>query len=210
MRLWTHKRYPIPRYHGWAMECVCYQYLEGKWFSYQEVLLNHAVECSYNAIQYNILYTGLQRLRQNLIRGWRSQKTPHTLPSRASYEVSSVRIWKNIDCVIMALHCIFFPQSKQAVTNAVPNINHESIWVRTDIPAGKNYWPFVRGIHRSLVDSPHKGPVMQNIEVFFIITINKLLNIQLSCWWFETPYNLCNCHCNATSQSKSRKLSCYN
>ena len=23
------------------------------------------------------------------------------------------------------------------------------------------YWPFVRGIHRWLVDSPHKGPVMQ-------------------------------------------------
>ena len=24
-----------------------------------------------------------------------------------------------------------------------------------------HYWPFVRGIHQSLVDSPHKGPVMQ-------------------------------------------------
>ena len=24
-------------------------------------------------------------------------------------------------------------------------------------------WPFVRGIHRSLVDSPHKGPVMQKV-----------------------------------------------
>ena len=26
-----------------------------------------------------------------------------------------------------------------------------------------HYWPFVRGIHQSLVDSPHKGPVMQKV-----------------------------------------------
>ena len=24
-----------------------------------------------------------------------------------------------------------------------------------------HYWPFVRGIHRSPVDSPHKGPFMR-------------------------------------------------
>ena len=27
------------------------------------------------------------------------------------------------------------------------------------------HWPFVRGIHRSPVDSPHKGPVMQSFDL---------------------------------------------
>ena len=26
-----------------------------------------------------------------------------------------------------------------------------------------HYWPFVRGVHWSLVDSPHKRPVMKNL-----------------------------------------------
>ena len=43
-----------------------------------EVLLNHAVECGYKAIQYNIiLYTTLQRLRQNLIRLKVPKDTPY-------------------------------------------------------------------------------------------------------------------------------------
>ena len=28
-----------------------------------------------------------------------------------------------------------------------------------------NYWPFVRGIHQLLVDSPHKGPVMCRYDI---------------------------------------------
>ena len=36
-----------------------------------------------------------------------SQQTPHSLPSRASYGVSIVRIWEKIDCIITALHCTF-------------------------------------------------------------------------------------------------------
>ena len=31
------------------------------------------------------------------------------------------------------------------------------------------YWPFVRGIHLSNVDSPHKGPVMWSFEVLFVV-----------------------------------------
>ena len=34
------------------------------------------------------------------------------------------------------------------------------------------YRPFVRGIHRSPVDSPHKGPVTQT-DVFFDVSLNK-------------------------------------
>ena len=41
-----------------------------------------------------------------------------------------------------------------------------------------HYWLFVGGIHQSLVDSPHKGPVMPSIDVFFILGLNNLLNTQ--------------------------------
>ena len=36
-----------------------------------------------------------------------SHQTPHSLHSQTSYEVSVVRIWEKIDCVIMALHCMY-------------------------------------------------------------------------------------------------------
>ena len=38
-----------------------------------------------------------------------------------------------------------------------------------------HYWPFVWGIHRSPVDSPHKGPEMQRFDVFFCL-------FAISCW----------------------------
>ena len=40
-------------------------------------------------------------------------------------------------------------------------------------------------LHWSLVDSPHKGTVLQSFDVFFIIDLNKLLNRQSTVWWFE-------------------------
>ena len=35
-------------------------------------------------------------------------------------------------------------------------------------------WPIVRGIHRSLVDSPHKGPVMLGFHVYYDVSLNNL------------------------------------
>ena len=49
------------------------------------------------------------------------------------------------------------------------------------------YWPFVRGIHRSPVNSPHKGPVTRSFDVFFDLRLNKWLSKQSWGWWFETP-----------------------
>ena len=40
------------------------------------------------------------------------------------------------------------------------------------------YWPFVRGIHQSLVDSPLKGPEIQSVDfvvVVVVVRLNKLL-----------------------------------
>ena len=46
--------------------------------------------------------------------------------------------------------------------------------------------PFVKKFHNTLVDSPHRGPVMQSFSVSFVVSLNKLLNQQFSCWWFES------------------------
>ena len=45
------------------------------------------------------------------------------------------------------------------------------------------YWPFVRGIHQSPVNCPHKG---QWRGVFFDLRLNKQLSKQWWGWWFET------------------------
>ena len=46
------------------------------------------------------------------------------------------------------------------------------------------YWPFVRGIHRSPVNSQHKG--QRRFDVFFYLRLNKRSSKQSWGWWFET------------------------
>ena len=41
---------------------------------------------------------------------------------------------------------------------------HDDVIKRKHLP---RYWPFVRGIHRSPVNSSHKGPVTWSFDVFF-------------------------------------------
>ena len=36
-------------------------------------------------------------------------------------------------------------------------------------------WPFVRGIHRRPVNSPHEWPVTRSFDVFFDLCLNKRL-----------------------------------
>ena len=54
-----------------------------------------------------------------------------------------------------------------------------------------HYWPFVWGIHQSPVDSPHKGPLMSNLNVFFVVGLNKLLHKQLRCQWLQNDHVEC-------------------
>ena len=46
-----------------------------------------------------------------------------------------------------------------------------------------HYWPFLRGIHRSPVDSPHKGPAIRSFRVYLLLQ-------QRSYRWFKKPYAL--------------------
>ena len=61
------------------------------------------------------------------------------------------------------------------------------------------YWPFVRGIHRSPVNSSHKGQWRGALMFSLIFALNKRLSKQSWGWWFETPWRLLWRHCNAGS-----------
>ena len=58
------------------------------------------------------------------------------------------------------------------------------------------YWPFVWGIHRSLVNSPTKASDVE-FDVFFDLHLNKRLSKQSWGWWFEMPSCPLWHHCNA-------------
>ena len=56
------------------------------------------------------------------------------------------------------------------------------------------YWPCVRGIHRSPMESPHKG--QWRFDVFFDLRLNKRLSKHSRRRWFEMPSGLLWHHCN--------------
>ena len=77
-------------------------------------------------------------------------------------------------------------------------------------------WPFVRGIHWSLVffflhkgpssqvDPPYQRPVMQSF--FFVHSLNIPLNKESISWWFETPW--CSCDIKDWTFEPCRNLHC--
>ena len=78
----------------------------------------------------------------------------------------------------------------------------EMVWytvIHDDVIKWKHfprYWPFVRGIHRGPVNSPHKWPVTRNFDVFLNLRLNKRLSKQSWGWWFETLSRPLWRHCN--------------
>ena len=60
------------------------------------------------------------------------------------------------------------------------------------------YWPFVRGIHRSLVNSPHKGQWRGALMFSLIWRLSK----QSWGWWFETQSCQLWRYCNGTYSSE--------
>ena len=61
------------------------------------------------------------------------------------------------------------------------------------------YWSFVSGIHRSLVNSPHKGKWRGALMFSLNCALNKQLSEQSWGWWFETPLRSLWRHCNDCS-----------
>ena len=61
------------------------------------------------------------------------------------------------------------------------------------------YWPFVWVIHRSPVNSPHKGQWSGSLMFSLICAFNKRLTKQTGGWLFETPSCSLWRHSNAQS-----------
>ena len=67
---------------------------------------------------------------------------------------------------------------QKLLNNSFNNISVDEVnalkWPLASPHKGKtktvHHWPFVRGIHWSPVDSPHKGPVMYSFGVYFVVT----------------------------------------
>ena len=70
-------------------------------------MYENTVVCRCNVVeQIMILHTEMQWKEQNINQILNSQMAPHSSPSQASYGVSIVRILEEIDCVMMAPHCM--------------------------------------------------------------------------------------------------------
>ena len=69
------------------------------------------------------------------------------------------------------------------------------------------YWPFVRGIHLSPVNSPHKMPMTRSFDVFYYMFLNKWLSKQSKRRWFETLSRPSWRHCNGIQNNCPRDMS---
>ena len=86
------------------------------------------------------------------------------------------------------------PQSKQGMQPG--DKDHDDVIKWKHFP---RYWPFVQGIHRSPVNSLHKGQWRGALMLSLICVLNKQLSKQSWRWWFEmTPRSLWR-HCNAAA-----------
>ena len=79
-------------------------------------------------------------------------------------------------------------------------IHHDDVIKWKHFP---RYWPFVRGIHRSPVNSPHKGQWRGALMFSLIcVWINGWENNRELGWWFETLSRPLWRHCNASPYGK--------
>ena len=87
-----------------------------------------------------------------------------------------------------------------------------SSWYNDDVIKWKYsppYLPFVRGIHRSPVNSPHKGQWRGALMFFFDRRLIKQFSLQRRGWWFVTPSRPLWRHCNGSSLSTSFRIASF-
>ena len=91
---------------------------------------------------------------------------------------------KEICCLISLTNLLFINfLFRCAETSAVKLLITDPPWEARS--------PFVRGIHQSPVDSPHKGHVIWGWDFFIAVCLNKLLNKHFNYQWFEAPWRSC-------------------
>ena len=100
-----------------------------------------------------------------------SQRHPITLRDSVSIKVILDKKKKKNSPAIMVPHCIQF------VTWFVPCSTHDDVIKWKHFP---RYWPLVRGIHRSPVDSPNKGQWRGALvfSLIYPVRLNKRLSKQ--------------------------------
>ena len=99
-------------------------------------------------------------------------------------------------CIIQVIYVILYSTSKKYAQHLVLLMMTSSNG-NTFRATG----PFVRGIHRSPVSSPHKGQ-WHGALMFSLICLNKRLSKQSWGWWFETPSCPLWRHCNVLFTTK--------
>ena len=84
-----------------------------------------------------------------------------------------------------------------AGSNVVMYVSHDDVIKWKHFP---RFWPFVRGIHRSPVNTPHKGQWRGALMFFFYLRMNERLSTHAWGWSFETPSRSFWPHCNDTKE----------
>ena len=90
-----------------------------------------------------------------------------------------------INCVSKRSRCL--PKSVPLLS---PPMHGQKCRIHDDVIKWNHfsrYWPFVWGIHRSPVNSPHKGQWRGTLMFFFYLRLNERLSKHLWVWWLETP-----------------------
>ena len=141
--------------------------------------------------------TGIVLTHQNILHFWHPAKI---VPGNSQL-VISFQANIGLQCLRKSMNtvsCIYVPPA------TVPLLQHDEVIKWKHFP---RYWPFVRGIHRSPVNSPHKGQWRGALR------LNKRLNEQSWGWGFKTPSCPLWRHCNGFAATwviihKSLNASC--
>ena len=66
---------------------------------------------------------------------------------------------------------LLVPSVNLLVNYAETILKYQDMWWRNDMETLFASLTFVKGIHRWLVDSPHKEPVIQSVDDFFVVSL---------------------------------------
>ena len=102
---------------------------------------------------------------------------------RPKWRYTVIKIWRHLGV----------KDDYVTLLEASPFVNS---WWRHHRKHFPRYWPFVRGIHRSSVNSSHKGQWREALIFSLSCALNKRLSKQSWGWWFETPSRSLWRHCN--------------
>ena len=115
----------------------------------------------------------------------------------------------NLCCLYITCDVIYVNHGNTITFIVIVIIMCPISWWRHQMETFPRYWSFVRGIHRSPLNSPDRGPVTRSFDIFFDLRLNKWLSKPSRRWWFETPSRSVWRHCNVIDLLSGRKICTY-